>query len=163
MTVNIGGLYLVFRFQQHIVRKETKLKIKLGVPKEELFFIRIDQSNLHLVEWIHKKEFRFKGVMYDVIRKKILDDHSIEYCCINDKQETKLFAHLDEEVNRNLAQRQHSSIPGKQLIKLLSFSFLLPITADPLKRSALLFKFKPIQFDLNFRPKEIITPPPQFV
>ena len=101
LLFNIGGLYLVFRFQQHQIRKEVKHKIKLGVPQNELYLIRISPDNQHLIQWIHSKEFRYKGVMYDVVRKKTIDAKTIEFACINDEQEAKLFAHLDEEINKS--------------------------------------------------------------
>jgi hypothetical protein len=161
MSINLGGLYLVFRFQQQLVRKEIKRKIKAGVPDQELFFIRINQQNQQELEWIHAREFRYKGRMYDVIRKKVLDPNTIEYACINDIQESRLFAHLDQEVSRNLSNNATPSPQAKVLLKMLSIPYILPQSSFSMERNYRLFSFHKPQFHLPEVSTDILTPPPQ--
>ena len=163
MSINLGGLFLVFRFQQHLVRKEIKRKIKAGVPDQELFFFRINQQNQQAFEWIHAREFRYKGRLYDVVRKKTLDQHTIEYACINDIQESRLFAQLDEEVSRNLSNNATPSPQTKVLLKLLSIPFILPQATGSIERNYYLLSFTKPQWHLLEVSPEILTPPPQLV
>lgn len=85
----------MFVHVQKQIRKEVKLKIKKGVPKDELFYFtsKNPQTEFH---WIKPdKEFELNGHLYDVVRTKILRNHSIELACVDDWQEAQLFQNLD--------------------------------------------------------------------
>lgn len=77
-----------------MVKKEIKRAIKAGVPERELVVIEINPGNEHEVEWVEDHEFRFRGSMYDVIRKVTCAD-AVKFYCIDDKQESALFANLE--------------------------------------------------------------------
>jgi len=113
---NLGGFFIVFNFQQVAIRKEIKKQIKEGVPEDELTIITQTSENFDEIVWIKpKKEFTYKGTMYDVVRKTVEDNGDITYHCINDTQETTLFVNLDNLVKKNMDARNN----GKDSIKLL--------------------------------------------
>lgn len=94
--------YFVFKYRQSVIRKEIKKQIKNGVAEEDLFTFAVADINTDHVEWIKPgKEFRMNGTMYDIVRMEIIDGKSY-YKCINDEQEGKLFAELDEMVNKRM-------------------------------------------------------------
>jgi len=95
----MGGFHLVFKCRQYRLRCEIKQAIKLGVPDSNLIDIVITKSNEYQLEWIEGHEFRYKGMMYDVVRSDKTDS-TIVYHCINDEQESLLFEDLDELVQK---------------------------------------------------------------
>lgn len=94
--------YFVFKYRQSQIRKEIKKQIKNGVAEEDLFTFAVADINTDHVEWIKPgKEFRMNGTMYDIVRMELMDGKSY-YKCINDEQEGKLFAELDEMVHKRM-------------------------------------------------------------
>jgi hypothetical protein len=93
--------------------------IKNGVPENNrlMFFaddLEADHSNL---TWIHEKEFRYRGEMYDILKREY-HDGKLVYVCIHDVKESGLFRNLDELVDR---QMQHHSPLRTQTRQLISF------------------------------------------
>ena len=106
MVFSIAGFYPVYVILQLQARQEIKMRIKQGVPESEIHKIVFAVNEK--INWVRKgKEFSFKNQLYDVVRKEYLKDHVIYYC-INDKQEEKLFAGLDEMVRKQMADKDSS-------------------------------------------------------
>lgn len=110
----------MFKAQQYQVRQGIKQQLKQGVPENELTRITITGKNKHQPEWENDKEFRYEGVMYDVVKKEIPDNNTIIYYCITDKAETTLFADLDEEVKKSMHTKNNRNNALKNLYKILS-------------------------------------------
>lgn len=100
-SFTIGGPFVLFKTRQYIIKKEIKRKIKKGVPEEELTLVVVSDRNRPELEWIEPHEFRFKGKMFDVVRVEERGDEQWYYC-IRDDEETQLFAHLDDLVERQM-------------------------------------------------------------
>lgn len=157
------GFFFIFKIQQYHVRQEIKQHIKQGVPENELTLITVTPENESQLEWEHKKEFRYKGTMYDVVKKEIIDETTIIYYCITDKQETTLFANLDEQVKKNMDTKNEGNSPVKNLLKLLS-----NIYSKPQKNVWILF---PTNMAINYEYSyhysspalDITSPPPKIV
>lgn len=73
--------------------------------------------------------------MYDIVKKETLADSSIAYYCINDKQETELFAHLDELIRKDMDHRSPVGKTAKKLFQVLSSIFPNEQLALPLHSS----------------------------
>ncbi len=106
---NACGVFLVFKIEQTRIRKEMKLTIKQGVPQEELETIVVDATNRDQLVWKHEREFMFQGTMYDIVWKEQLSDGNMRYHCVNDTQETILFADLDDLVKRKMGNKESRS------------------------------------------------------
>jgi hypothetical protein len=102
-----------FRLQQLSIRHEIKNCLKLGVAEDQLAKIKVTIANRDSLEWEHDREFRYHGDMFDVVRISAYND-TIIYYCIADKNETLLFARLDEmtwkQVNANGNGKQLKNI-----------------------------------------------------
>ena len=102
LLLPLGGTYLFFKSQQYKIRKEIKRKIKNGVKNEDLVLLKIpkvmEEFPNNDFQRIHSKEFRYKGEMYDIVEQETFADTTY-YWCIWDKEETALFATLDETFN----------------------------------------------------------------
>lgn len=86
------GVPYKFVFDQKLIRKEIKQRIKQGVSESEMFVFNL--KSLHSdanVEWVNSHEFKKGNQLFDVVRT----EGDLLYC-INDTQEEKLFSKLDE-------------------------------------------------------------------
>lgn len=142
-----------------------KTLLKRGVPENELHIIKFSVNKVSEIDWKKEgREFRFKGSMYDVVKFEIEGD-SIIYSCVNDMQETLLFAHLEEIINQQI---DHDKSPAgraaKSLFKIfnsLNYFHTENFTFNPNSSS-----FTPtfVYARVNsFIFLEVPTPPPDFI
>ena len=101
-----------------------KLKIKAGVPDDELKIIIFNQSNAREFTWIHSREFRYKGTMYDIVNETKDNSGSRVLHCVTDHQETVLFANLSKLVKQNT--EGHSSHKTAQKLLNQFYGGLFP-------------------------------------
>lgn len=118
LTLYLGNLYgglASFFAAQAQVRREIKQRIKQSVPEAELVLIAVTPETASSLRWLESHEFRYRGGMYDVVRTAVSGD-TTRYFCINDVQEERLFAALDEHVRKQMqtdARRARAgSAPG---------------------------------------------------
>jgi len=103
LLFSMSGQFIVFKSIQYSVKKEIKRKIKNTVPADELHYISLSKSDAEKkLNWLEEdKEFIFNGRMYDVV-KVVADADTLHFYCINDEQEEKLFAGLEELVQKEM-------------------------------------------------------------
>lgn len=103
LLFNSMGVFIVFKYEQTLVRKEIKRRIKFGIPKNERLLFSIpkwmEETPNKDFKRIHKGEFRYKGEMYDILYAKE-DTDTTHYIVIHDPKETNLFAKLDEQISK---------------------------------------------------------------
>jgi hypothetical protein len=128
-TFNLMGFFLLFKIQQFRISQETTYYIKRDVPKDKLALITITSENRSDLDWKHEREFRYKGVVYDIVKKEMIDAHTAVYHCLTDELVTTLFLDLDELVKKNMEAKNK----GNDLIKNLYELFLSGIYALPQK------------------------------
>jgi hypothetical protein len=107
--------------------------------------------------WIHSREFKYNGDMYDIVKKEERDNLLYLYC-INDKKEKK----LEEEFAKKI-QDNSSNSKQRQLSNQLNILLSEPVQAETLS-------FTPVQ---DYRPEvarsnfynsvqlDIPSPPPR--
>jgi len=112
---------LVFSLQIRAARHEIKQRIKAGVPEEDQVLLKIpmalEQTPNSTFVRIHSREFRYKGEMYDILKKEIRGD-TTWYTCIHDVKESGIFKDLDKRVTNFLANN-----PGQKHQSQFAFSF----------------------------------------
>ncbi len=145
---------------QYNIRKEIKHHIKQSLDESELSLIRINKNTP--LDWKKKdKEFRFKGKMYDIVKKRIEND-DILYYCIYDEQESKLFEHLDQYVAYFLGEHPKQEKNIYHFLQKLELIYTTPfqqqITSD---LPFFLWTFKKITHLYQFNFVELNTPPPK--
>jgi hypothetical protein len=124
MVIAFTGHFGLFKAKQYKARKEINAIIKAGVPDslQVNFYLDEIQSESKLFIWIHSKEFRYKGQMYDVISEKE-ENGRVLLTCIHDVKESGLFADLDKMIQKQMnSDSQHQS-SRKQWIKLFQSLF----------------------------------------
>ena len=91
------------------IRHAVKQRIKAGVPEGERVVFRFTDQDVDALDWEKEgREFRRNGRMYDVVERRQLADGTIELSCIDDDQETRLFARLEGLTDLALGERMAS-------------------------------------------------------
>jgi hypothetical protein len=98
--------------------------LRADMPSEEemielLIFNKEDiEKNKIDFRWIHSREFKYNGDMYDIVKKEEKEGKLFLYC-INDSQEEKLdkeFNKKVEETTTNKKQKPNDSNPFKYIV-----------------------------------------------
>lgn len=107
MIWQIIGFVTYFEVSHFQLKKEIKLLLKEGVDKSELVNFTFTQKEIKSLVWVKKNEFVYKDGMFDVVRRKNLENDKIHLECISDKKETILFARLGQTISQNLGNEKH--------------------------------------------------------
>jgi len=155
ILLSSNGYHLYFIYLRHNIHQEVKRIIRKGLQEKDLSVITVSFDNEKEIEWTKKnKEFRYKGLMYDVVRTEIKNDKKIYYC-INDVKEKILIANFT----------RHNRRKNKVLLelkKLLNNKYFPEKYSLNSKVSKANIYFVDCQFLYKSRFKEILSPPPKF-
>lgn len=66
-------------------------------------FLSFSQMSGKDFEWVNDHEFRYQGQMYDVLSQEPAS-HGVQFSCLKDEDETRLFRTLDDQVASLLEQ-----------------------------------------------------------
>ena len=162
----ISSTYFSFKFRQYHIRKEIKHHITSGVSAEELVLLKIpvslEENPTDDFKRMHAMEFRYKGIMYDVVKQENRQG-STWYWCLKDKQESALFASLDDMVNRAMRNSPAQQAAEEMLDQFLDSLYLTEDTHQLNHTLAKLSKpgaYSPEPGIINTTAP--LTPPPQF-
>ena len=103
--------------QTHYVRREMVQEIKKGIPFSELTLVTMISKNKQEFNWRDKHEFRYKGILYDVVKTRKINSEITAYYCISDHMEMKLLSKLEKQKDNNSKQNKSNSKKGS--IKLI--------------------------------------------
>lgn len=77
---------------------------------ELLIFNKEDILNKKIeFRWIHSREFKFNGDMYDIVKKEETDKQLFFYC-INDTKEKKLEEEFEKRVHKNSLENKQKPV-----------------------------------------------------
>ncbi|MFA4851576.1 MAG: hypothetical protein WC599_03565 [Bacteroidales bacterium] len=104
---NVSGYFVVFKLMRYNARKEMKAYIKQNLRDDEMEIVVVPNSEIGAsgsgFRFVEENEFIYNDKLYDIVKKKTDGNNTIFYC-INDKQEEKLFAGINEHIKRNTDQ-----------------------------------------------------------
>lgn len=92
--------------------------------KEDIEMQRID------FRWIHSREFKYNGDMYDIVTKEETDDQLIVYV-INDTKEKMLEEEFEKRVHKNSTENKHLpsvikySLSISEAVQSIQINFIL--------------------------------------
>ncbi len=153
---------MVYDVNFKLCKKEMKRKIKAGLKEEELHHFKLSKEEYEQLDWIHAKEFRLKDEMFDVVRKESLSNDTILLSCINDKQESILFANLNEHIEQHFDIQKDGKPYSKTLIKLIKIQALLHSYQHNSYIDFNEFYFAKNKYLLASEYLPLIVPPPEF-
>lgn len=88
---------------------------RVEMPSEDelielIVFSKSDILNKKInFKWIHSREFKYNGDMYDIVEKEETETELIVYC-INDTKEKKLEEEFEKKVHRNSLESKQRPI-----------------------------------------------------
>jgi hypothetical protein len=139
---------------------------RVEIPSEDelielIVFNKEDIKNKKInFKWIHSREFKYNGDMYDIAEKKETETELIVYC-INDTKEKMLEEEFEKKVHRNSLENKQR--PTSNNLNLVSISEPVQ-TENPVDAivSGSTFKswFNNFYSSLNL---DIASPPPRLV
>lgn len=147
-----------------MLKKEMKKRIKAGLNKKDLHCFEFTESTYQSITWEKEnKEFALRNSFYDVVKLEKLPNGNIKLYCIDDKQESKLFAKLDSEVQKYTDIEKNGTAGAKKILKLIKVqaSLLEPNENNVLVGTSI--PTKEYQYPTSSLTKIIQTPPPQIV
>jgi hypothetical protein len=95
---NSIGYYILFELSKYVIQSEMQAAIHRKPSKLTVISV-VNTLNDRDFQRLDKKEFRYKGLMYDVVRE-IKTLHATVFICIHDTKESNLYAGL-KRVNHN--------------------------------------------------------------
>ena len=137
----IIGFVAYFEFSHYHLKKEIKLVLKQGVPRNKLVIFEFDKNQLEELIWLKKNEFKYQGNLFDVVRSHETAEGKTYMECISDTQETLLFKKLEQTVSINLGDDRDPT-PLSNWLKTLHFPLILAF-----------FELKIPNFDTTSLPK----------
>ena len=157
------GYYIVFKAEQSRIRRSIKTQIKKGVPENELHYFSLSEEEYNHLHWERAgKEFRSGNTMFDIVRMEKTSD-SIHLYCINDSEETVLFAKLDELIKKKMERESgKANSPVTKVIKAMKTVYIPDVFID----YAITVESTPSSYSNTSRSFysspyiEILTPPP---
>jgi hypothetical protein len=120
----LAGFFIYFEIERYHVRKDIKRAIKYSLPQNEFKQFNFTNAEFKELTWINDHEFKMNGRLYDVVKKN-KSNVGFSVSCIDDIQETVLFAQLDEATVSNL-NNQPEKAPIKSFVKLMKLAFIEP-------------------------------------
>lgn len=156
------GQFASFEVRRLAVKQEIKLRLKAGVPENERVNFTFSATDFEALTWVKPaREFKLKDRYYDVVAKTVDADGTVHVACIDDRQETQLFADLGEMVALVLDQRgQGSSSNAKVWFTVKHWSVDDGATAQVLPEATDVIHalFSALQLEHAFVP---LAPPPE--
>jgi hypothetical protein len=110
LLYNTVGYYAFFAMFQHQAKHEMKALIKSRLPEQALMEFRFASAEeaRTALDWIHEREFRHAGHLYDVVRQHVdAATGAVTYLVLADHQEQHLLAQLAQHT-------RHQADPGTQ-------------------------------------------------
>jgi len=154
LLINAMGYYFLFELKKHLIRKEMQELVASGRMTENYTVLTInDHERNPEFKRADKKEFRYQGRLYDIIRE-VRKGNTVVYYCYRDKKEEILFSNL-----RKTRQVKLFSFLSRHL---LTQALPWGASSNP-SQSGMTFPFLPYNFTiLGFSPV-IPVPPPEFL
>lgn len=140
-----------------------KKKIKAGLDFSELQCIEFTHQEFESIKWEKEnKEFIYQNKFYDIVKSEVQLNGNIKLYCIDDKQESKLFAALDYEVKKNTDIEKSGKPGAKKILKLIKINASMLEHEDATPLLGINFPLKEYQYP-NYTYFQLIqTPPPQY-
>jgi hypothetical protein len=124
---NSVGYYYLFELNKQLARKEMQTMIPRHPSKLAVITIADIEKDREF-QRIDKKEFRYKGTMYDIVRE-IKKGQTTVFICLHDAKESRLFAGL-----KNATQNKLYFALWEQLVMFLPYNPSFDLTPGYLSK-----------------------------
>jgi hypothetical protein len=96
------GYYVAFKAMQYEIKSDITSLINKGIDVDITTVISVNKKEINNINFNDNgKEINYNGQMYDVIKSEE-NNTTVTYYCLNDTEETTLYASLDEQINAHV-------------------------------------------------------------
>ena len=159
------GFFIYFEIERYHVRKDIKRAIKHSLPQNQYKQFNFTNKEFKDLTWINDHEFKMNGRLYDVVKKN-KSNVGFSVYCIDDIQETVLFAQLDEATTSNL-NNQPEKAPIKSFVKLIKLAYIEPdfrfLSLQNIEVSERTIQFHYQLLFSEFKKQKLLQPPQSLV
>jgi hypothetical protein len=158
LLLQAGGLLVVFRLQQQIIRNRMARMIESEPSNTESLTISLEEYEASRVD---RREILYKGHLFDIVSIQYTQN-GVELKVIPDYREEAVAGKVRilEEQEKN---RQKQDLP-EQVLKFYSQVYLSPVTHDnPLIPAAIETKYPVLREDNYFIYGKTLSPPPRTI
>ncbi|MBI5540477.1 MAG: hypothetical protein HY951_10500 [Bacteroidia bacterium] len=158
---NSFGFIFYFLIERENAKGKAFEEIALLKFKDKIEIISVSKTLINegkIFQRINKKEIKYEGKMYDIVKEEKRTDKIIFYC-INDKKEDKLEKEFAKTVNKNLNQNVAvgSSINFNHLIQYAEYG-RVPGIESPIQK----VKYSNyLNSNYHLNTLKVLTPPPK--
>ncbi len=146
------------------IKFDTEQKINKGLLEKEYINLVInleDVKNPKIFTKINYKEFRYKAILYDVV-KSDTSAHSITYICYPDKRETRLVNQIENFKNflsktstENPQNSSYSSVNFKLILIPVPITTFFIVDLKSLNYHSLKSNYQSVYLNLDSLPPEV--------
>jgi len=159
---NSFGFIYYFLIERENAKEEAFEEITLLKSKDKVEVLSISKSVINegkVFQRINKKEIRYDGKMYDILKEETRSDKIIFYC-VHDEKEDKLENEFDKTINKNLNQKAvtNTFINFNHLIQYAEYG-RVPGIESPIQKVKY-SNYMNNNYHLNT--PQVLTPPPKF-
>lgn len=131
LAAPFAGTYAWLHWQKREIRKEIKHRLIGGMDKSALALIKLSrQAAATALRWEHEREFEYRGKMYDVVEKGVIND-TLWYRCWPDDAETLLNKKLDRLLAGALEHDPQRRETERQFIQFYKSLYFTEICLQP--------------------------------
>jgi hypothetical protein len=160
--VNTMGYFVVFKYNQYLVKQEMISRIRTGILHPDVVILKIlhPEQNQQFRR-IEKNEFTFCGRLYDIVVERKTGDTTIFYCLHDNKEESLIADFTLYLRNRGRSGSSQKDDPMHSLLHNLVTQALIQNRTLPDKDHGVTFVF-PV-----YQPRIIpvylvhVAPPPE--
>ncbi len=145
----LAGHWLWFALRKYQIRENTEQLLRAGVSQDQLVLVRIPDDwkryRAFPFQRMHALEFKYQGVMYDVVRQARSGDTTL-YWCIADHADTELHRQWEAQVG-DWAHKDPANRSANERLRLFWQELSLPAAQGQIclpagSRAKLIFGYK---------------------
>jgi len=121
----IIGFVIAYKGMEYQAKRDIKKQIKKGLEDSDMVLLSLEHiASSKTFEWKKEgEEFVFEGQMYDIVKSK----NGMAYC-INDRQEQRLFANIDQLLKQYFASSKEKRQGLQHIASIFFGEYLVPET-----------------------------------
>lgn len=157
--------FLSYNIQLKKIKFQVKHELIYNTPKSDLvaFTFKYDSEDFKNLDWKHKREFEYNGLMFDIVEADSMENE-VYYLCFPDKQETALNHEFKDLLNQRYADDDSSNKNQRLISNFIRSLFVPEFTEENSFISTFYLKHNDYYSQILHQVYlERLSPPPQFV
>jgi hypothetical protein len=166
LIINIPfiGFYSVFHLQKLKIENHIKVEIQNGINTTELVSLQFSREQIKsCLNWLSKREFKYNGMVYEVINVKY-SGNEIIYSCYKNQEAAQLIRNFENIVNLKMQNDKDTQTAAVNLTNFFQSLFIEILKSDmPAILNSNFVKNYHYYDDIILRYSKTLEHPPKFI